>query len=291
MIKNSLAAFGQAARALFRRRGALLVLAALYFAALWCAYQFFSTGVATGWQLGISAVTALVVPLLFFILQAGVVHYAVGDASAGVLIKRALRDCWKVLLLTLPLVALGVGLYYLLDWLHARLAAPAAAVPPPIIVRGARPSSVGWQDWLISTLRLLAFGAALPLLALHLWVELARRGLKATVKGIHRSAGRAFAPRSVLVYAVGALFFGVLPYFVIFTLPPLTSGWTELTIFGLRLALAFALTLCGWVVTTAALAAVAPNADYAAPPAEVIATEPHPTARPEAPPAPAQPAN
>jgi hypothetical protein len=291
MIKNSLAAIGHAARGLSRGRGALLVLAALYFAALWCAYQFFSTGVATNWAIGLSAVTAVLVPLLFFVLQTAVAHYAVGAATAGTLVRRAFGDFWKVLLVTLPPAALGVGLYYLLDWLHGRLPSPEAAPPPPVGVRGARPSSLGWQDWLISTLRLLTFGAALPLLALHLWVEVARGGLKATVKSIHRVAGRAFAPRAVLIYAVGALFFGVLPYFVIFTLPPLTSGWTELTIFGLRLALTFVLTLCGWVVTTVALAAVSPGADPAAPPAEAAAAEPRPEAAPETSPASAQPAN
>ena len=83
-------------------------------------------------------------------------------------------------------------------------------------------------------------------------------GLKATLKGLHRVLGRAFAPRSVLVYAVGLFLFGLMPYFVLFTRTALTNGWAELTVFGLRLALVFALTLVGWVVTLGALARVTP---------------------------------
>jgi|GEM_PF-471961 len=285
MIKNSLAAVGRAARDLFRRRGALAVLAALYFAALWCAYQFFSTGQATGWQLGVSAATALLAPLLFLFLQAGVAHYAAG-AAAGAVARRSLADSWKVLLVSLPVAALGVGLWYLFDWVDGRLPAPGA--PPPFVgPQGTRPPPFSWQHWAVSTLGLLAFGAALPLLAARLWIEVARSGLKATLKSAHRVAGRAFAPRAVLVYAIGALFFGVLPYFVVFTLTPVENGWVELVVFGLRLALAFALTLCGWAVTAAALADVSPSPARAAHPAEAPAhapTEENTTGpRPEAP--------
>ncbi|HZI19744.1 MAG TPA: hypothetical protein VEY09_14230 [Pyrinomonadaceae bacterium] len=276
MIKNSLAAVGHAARELFRRRGALLVLGALYFAALYCAYLFVSTGVANTWQLLVSAATALAAPLLLLVFLSGVSHFAVGAATAGEVVKRGVRDFWKVLLVALPLVALGLGLCYLLNRLHAYLPAPEVALPPPSGVRAPRPSSVGWQDWTVSTLGLLALGAALPLLAAHLWTGVAGRGLKATIKNVHRVAGRAFAPRSALVYAVGALFFGVLPYFVVFSLPPVLDGWLELTVFGLRLALVFALTLCGWVVTTTALAALSPGAGAASETPPEPATEPRP---------------
>jgi hypothetical protein len=82
--------------------------------------------------------------------------------------------------------------------------------------------------------------------------------MTATLKGFHRVSGRAFAPRSVLVYAVGLFLFGLMPYFVLFTRTPFASGWSELTLFGLRLALAFVLTLVGWVATLGALARVTP---------------------------------
>jgi hypothetical protein len=62
----------------------------------------------------------------------------------------------------------------------------------------------------------------------------------------------------VLVYLVGLFLFGLMPYFVLFTRTGLTNGWAELSVFGLRLALVFALTLVGWVVTLGALARVTP---------------------------------
>jgi hypothetical protein len=115
-----------------------------------------------------------------------------------------------------------------------------------------------WQDALVSSSWLALLGVVLPLAAAHLWLSAARAGLAATLKGFHRVVGRAFAPRSVLVYAVGLFLFGLMPYLVLFTRTPLTNGWAEMTVFGLRLALVFTLTLVGWVVTLGALARVTP---------------------------------
>ena len=108
-------------------------------------------------------------------------------------------------------------------------------------------------------------------MAAHLWLSVARDGLRATLKRFHRVAGRAFWPRSVLAYTVGFFFFAFMPYFVIFTRTPVKAAWGELLLFGLRLALAFVFTLWGWAVTLGALAALTP------PPA---APEPAPAAEP-----------
>jgi hypothetical protein len=51
-----------------------------------------------------------------------------------------------------------------------------------------------------------------------------------------------------------------MPYFVLFTRTPVSNGWTELILFGLRLVLAFVLTLWGWAITLGALARVTPDA-------------------------------
>ncbi|HYY41131.1 MAG TPA: hypothetical protein VE775_00275, partial [Pyrinomonadaceae bacterium] len=47
---------------------------------------------------------------------------------------------------------------------------------------------------------------------------------------------------------------GVIPYFLLFTRTGAKGEWTELTLFGLRLALTFLCTLLGWVLTMRALA-------------------------------------
>lgn len=278
MIKDSFASLGGAARTLFKSWGALLLLAALYLALLASVYVFFATGVATAWQLVLSALTALAVPLLFLVLQAAAAHHAQGAAAFGALLRRALRDFWKILLISLPFVLLGVGFVYLLGkldgWLpQAAEAAPRSFSPGP---GAAPPPPLHWQEALVSTLRLLLLGLLLPLMAAHAWLSVAGAGLRATLKGFHRVVGRAFTPRSVLVYATGLLAFGLMPFFILYTRTPVSNDWAEVSLFGLRLALAFAFTLLGWTITLGALArmtdpappAPAPAAEQPAPPAE-----------------------
>lgn len=277
MIKETFVAVGQAARGLFRGWGGLAVLHLLYAALLAAAYWFFATGVATVAQLVVTGLTFLLAPLLFLVLQAAAAHFAVGETRAGALAARALRDFWKVLVVSLPLVAIGVGLVYLLGKLPAaEEAAQTAATAGP---RAALPRPLHWQDALASTLWLLLLGFALPLAAAHLWLSVARDGLKATLKSFHRVAGRAFLPRSVLVYALGLLVFGLMPYFIIFTRTPVKAAWGELALFGLRLALAFVFTLWGWAVTLGALAALTAGAT----PPPVAETTPAPSPPPAEP--------
>lgn len=270
MIKETLGAVGHAARGLFRGWGGLALLHVLYAALLAAVYWFFAVGVATVAQLAVTALTFLLAPLLFVVLQAAAAHFALGETRApGGLAARALRDSWKVLVVSLPLVALGVGLVYLLGKLS--VSDDAARAAATFGMPGVAPRPLHWQDALGSTLWLLALGFVLPLAAAHLWLSVARDGLKATLRRFHRVAGRAFLPRSVLAYGVGLFFFGLMPYFIIYTRTPIESAWGELALFGLRLALAFVFTLWGWAVTLGALAALTratPPAESAPAPAE-----------------------
>ncbi len=262
MIKNAFNAYGDATRGLFRNWRALVVLSVLYAALLAAVYVFFRTGVANVWQLVVSAATFVLAPLLFFLLQAALAHNAHGDLRPGALLRRALRDFLKVLLVGLPLAALAVLFVYLLNKLEAYLPKPGEAaltssfVPHP---QGSPPVPLRWQDVLISSLWMLLLGFVLPLLAARLWLSVARDGLKATLRGAHRVAARALAPQSVFVYAVGLLVFGFMPYFVIFKRTAVGGAWAELLLFGLRLGLAFVFTLWGWALTLGALARLAPE--------------------------------
>src|SRR5205085_2547481 len=212
MIKDSLKAIGNSAVGLFRNPLGLLLLCALYFALLACAYVFFATGVATSWQLVLSALAALAAPLLFFLLQAAVANFALPGTGSGALLRRTPRDFLKVLLLGLPLVALAVGIIYLLGVLQAHLPrieeAPHAFVLAP---HTEPPAPLHWQDALVSSLWLLLLGIVLPLVAAHLWLSAARDRLLPTLKKIHRVVARAFSAQSVLVYAVGLFVFGLMP--------------------------------------------------------------------------------
>ncbi|MFL6255217.1 MAG: hypothetical protein ACJ74T_09340 [Pyrinomonadaceae bacterium] len=277
MIKESFAALGAATRDLFRNWRGLLLLAALYGLLLASVYYFFATGVANVWQLVVTALTAVAAPLLFFLFQSAAANAALLEATAGRIARRAPRDLLKVLLLAVPVAAAAVLFVYLLGKLQGWL--PAVDEPHTSVVAGvtgARPVPLHWQEALVSSSWLVLLGAVLPLTAAHLWLSAARVGLKATLKGFHRVLGRAFAPRSVLVYAVGLFVFGLMPYFVLFTRTGFTNGWTEVTLFGLRLAFAFGLTLVGWVVTLGALARVTPPETGAPVVAEPAPSEPAP---------------
>ena len=260
MIKDSIGALGASARELFRNWPGLLLLAALYAALLACVYFFFATGVANTWQLVVTMVTFAAAPILLLLLLSASANAALPGATSGGVARRAPRDLPKVLLLALPVAALallcGYLLYKLQGWLPKIEDAPQQALAGATVE--ARPVPLRWQEALGSTLWIVLFGLVLPLAAAHLWLSAARSGLAATLRGIHRVVGRAFAPRSVLAYSVGLFVFGLMPYFVIYTRTPVAGGWPELALFGLRLASAFALTLVGWAVTLGALARLTP---------------------------------
>ncbi len=287
MIKEALAALGHSARDLFRNWRGLLLLALVYAALLASVYLFFAVGVANAWQLALTALTVMAAPLFWLLLEAGSAHAALPGATAGTVARRAPRDLLKVLLLALPLIALGVLFVYLLNrlpgWLPKIEEAPQHYIEATTAGGGVKPAPLHWQEALVSSLWLLLLGFVLPLVAAHLWLSAAREGLKATLEGLHRVVGRAFAARSVFVYALGLFVFGLTPYFVVYTRTSVSNGWAELLVFGLRLGLAFVLTLAGWVVTLGALARVTPplaGAPAAAdpapapPPRETTAAEP-----------------
>jgi branched-subunit amino acid transport protein AzlD len=291
MIKESFAALGASTRDLFRNWRGLLLLTALYGLLLASVYYFFAVGVANVWQLIITALTAVAAPLLFFMFQAAAANAALPEATAGRIARRAPRDFVKVLLLAVPVAVFAVLFVYLLGklqgWLPKVEEAPHYAMAASGM--GERPVPLHWQDMFLSSAWLVLLGFVLPLAAAHLWLSAARVGMTATLKGFHRVVGRAFAPRSVLVYAVGFFIFGMMPYFVFYTRTAFTNGWSELAIFGLRLALVFVLTLLGWVVTLGALARVTPpemGLPVAAEPAPTEPTpepavEPEPVAEPQ----------
>ena len=186
-----------------------------------------------------------------------------GELSFGVLVKRSLGSFWKLIVITLPLIALAILLAYLLGKLQTRLGASAdgAAELQRRMSSSAREASkpIDWKISLLSTIRYLIFGLFLPLTAIHFWLSTAREGLVATVKKILRLFGRAFAPQSVLIYVLGFIVFAVIPYFLLFRTTPTKYGWLEILLLVARLAVVFSLTLFGWVITVKALALTPPE--------------------------------
>ena len=257
-MKTLFYSFTSATRALFRRWGALLIMLALYFATLGATYLFFVTREATAGQLILSLLLALAAPIMFLIIQTMAARYTQEGSRAGGLLVGSLRDFWKLLVVSLPLILLAVLAIYLFAKPEAPTAVTAVreaareapAVPRPV---AQKPQPISWGDVAISTVQYLLFCLILPLAAIHLWIAAANDGLVQTLKRSPRILARAFAPRSVVIYVIGFIFFAVLPYFLVVTRTPVTNAWLDAGLLVGRLALAALFSLIGWVVTVGAL--------------------------------------
>src|SRR5918911_2019433 len=105
MTKNVLAALGASIRALLGHIPALFVLGVLYALFIAACYFFVTTREATTAQVLFTFVFALAIPVLFCALQAGCAAFAVGADTPGATLRSAGKGFWKVLLVSLPLVA------------------------------------------------------------------------------------------------------------------------------------------------------------------------------------------
>ena len=247
-----------ALRELFRRWGVLLMAVVLYLVMLATIYEFFVTREATIGQLLLSLLLALAAPVLFLVIQTMAARYNQGSQRAWPLLGGSLRDFWKLLVISLPLILVAVLAVYLFSKIETT--APAAAVRDAVRAQPApprpvtpKPQPVSWQSVAITTIQYLLFFLVLPLAAVHFWISTARAGLKQTLKKSPRILARAFAPRSVAIYTIGFIFFAVVPYFLIVTKTPVSSAWLDAGLLVARLLLAALFSLIGWVVTVGAL--------------------------------------
>ena len=242
MIKDVFASIGAAARKLFTNFGAVLI-ALLFYVALWLAgYFFVTTREATQLQVVLSLVVLPLLALIaFFVLQVIGLSYVRIGVGAGYLLKRALKDFWKLLIVSLPLLLLAWGLWELFGYLGQKYV--SSAKPPR-----------QWLDLTLTVARWLVFYLVLPLWAIHLWMTTIREGMAPAFKGIGRSLLAAFSPRSVLIYAVVIAVFGTLAYFLAFTETHVKSEWGELWLVGIRFGLALLLPFVGWMLALGAMA-------------------------------------
>jgi hypothetical protein len=250
MVKQILGAFAVAARALFRKWGALLILLALYGATLGCVYLFFATREATLGQLVLTFALPAAALFLLSVIQTISVSYT-GQANARRLATAGLKGFWKVLVIAVPVV-LPIGFaMYLLGRIGVDAAEPVTRLADP---QTAPP--VEWQAIALTSLQYLLGCIVAPLVAIHLWGTTVREGLKAGFGKMHHSVARAFAAHAVLTYAIGFVVFAVIPYLLLFTRTP-ASGWVDVGLVGVRLVLAAVISLVGWVITVGALGELA----------------------------------
>ena len=249
-----------AARKVFTNWRAMLLLAIVYASLLAALYFFVAVREASIGQVILTFALAIAAPLLFFVLQ-GMVASQTDEVSADFLLRRSLASFWKLILISLPLIAFAVLVAYLLakaqSHFGASLETSATDLPHSLAATANAPHTapqINWKVAMLSTVRYLTFGLVLPLAAIHLWLATVHEGLGLAIRKTGTHLAHAFAPRSVLIYIAGFLIFGVAPYFLLFKTTRTKHAWLELSFLVARLVVVFVLTLFGWVITVRALA-------------------------------------
>jgi hypothetical protein len=262
MLSETFQSIAIAGRKVFSDWRSMLLLAIVYAALLGTLYLFVIVREASIAQVGMTFGLAIAAPVLFFVLQT-IAATDTDELTTGSLLRRSFINFWKLILISLPVIALGILIFYLIGKAQAHFSAGV----PETLQQLTRPSSlarsraaskhVDWRAAILSSLRYLSLGLFLPLIAIHLWIATARGGLLHAIRRIGRHVVNAFAPQSVLVYTVGFLVFAVGPYFLLFRSIPSKHAWLEIFLLVLRLGVIFALTLLGWVITVKALSFLA----------------------------------
>ena len=258
---NTIRTFIVSARSLLTNPKALAILATLYALLLATVYGFISTREATVSQVALTFILFALIPVEFFVLQAAIVQHARADRFH---LPQILRDAIKIAAVTIPIILLGFLVSYLLNKWQAHYPGPdpflalSSAKGPP------QPQPLHWPTVLFATARLLLLGVALPLAAIHLWIEVAAQDVRAAVSGGFKTVlqrfgnaiARAFAFDSVLTFACGLIIFVLVPYAILFLGHPPKGNKTDFAVFIGRLLLAFLFTLIGWIVTVTTLSKI-----------------------------------
>lgn len=241
MYFKTASAIFSAVRMLFKRWTTLPLLLTVYAALLVALYLFVSTREATVLQLVLTFVVMVAAPLLFFMLQAASVNYATG-AEPGLLRKAAL-DSLKFIAVSVPVIALTILGVWAIGKLQGRL-----AVDPNTL----QPVSVNKLTLLI-VLRYLLIGVVAPLITIQLWIAASADGLLRSIRNVHKSLGKAFAPQAMLVFACGFLVFAVAPYFLLSKTMDIQRAWLEVSLLTARVVVSALMILLGWVTTVGAI--------------------------------------
>ena len=252
---------------------ALLLFAALYALLLGTFYIFVSTREATAWQVLVTYALLILIPAEFFVLQAAIIDYARDLKFSW---KRILRHAVKIFVVTIPVLIAAWIIWWLVNKLAGRYPAPL----PPVAFdsKNPKPLPMHWPSLLIGTLRFLLLGVAVPLAAIHLWIEVTARDVRATFAGgaktflkrIGATLARAFASETVLTYALGLFVFCLIPYAILFLTMTVKGTKTAFAIFIMQVVLAFLFVLLGWVVT---IATMVRNANQPAEASEPVAPD------------------
>ncbi|MGH9957445.1 MAG: hypothetical protein ACREBC_09980 [Pyrinomonadaceae bacterium] len=278
MLTESFLSIANASRQLWRNRSAMILLASIYAALIASLYVFVTIREASVGQVALTLALAIAAPILFFLLQTAIARLSSIDFGLCIqdtqprlksvplnspafreLIKESIRNCWKVVIVSVPLIAVGILSFYLLAKAQNYFVADAEGLSQvaqqySVDQDANLTQSVQWNVVAFTAIRYVLLGALLPLAMIHIWIATVHEGLLSMVRKIKDLIARAYSPQSVLIYMVGFLIFGVIPYLLVFKAIPTSRPWLEFSLFLARLAVVFVMTLFGWVLTMNALA-------------------------------------
>ncbi|MFN2532180.1 MAG: hypothetical protein ABR555_12880 [Pyrinomonadaceae bacterium] len=248
MLFRSIDALRSAFRLLLKNWTSTLILLIAYVGLISVVYLFVSTKEATVSQLALTLMLAAVAIGIFFLLQSAALCYTTVE-NANDFLRRSLSTCWKIVVVTLPVIGFTIAVAYVLTKIqnHAAPPPPVAALPLAVV------SSSTKSLTLLLTIRYLLFGVFLPLGLIHLWVAVIQDGFRASLSQLRDLSRRIFAPESLLIYSFGFIVFALLPYLVLTKSVSTQKPWLELAVFSLRLALTAILILLGWLLTVGSL--------------------------------------
>jgi hypothetical protein len=224
MYRKSLKAILSATQSLFSNCRALILMLAAYAGLLVAIYLFVSTREATIPQLLLTLIVVVAAPVLFFTWQAGGINYAHGPSR----IRKVALDGLKLMVVSLPVIALTLLALYGLNKIETH------------------PTSV-------TTVRYLLLAVIVPLFVIQLWIASSSSGLRSLIRCGRGVLTGTFAPQSLFVYAVGFLFFAVVPYLLLQKSITVTRPWLELSLLVVRLTASALLIFLGWVTTVGAI--------------------------------------
>ena len=168
MYIKSFSAMFSAMRLLLKSRRVLVLLLAAWAGLLASVYLFASTREATISQLLLTLVVVIAAGALFFFLQAVSVTYADGPISGGH-VRKTVIDCLKLILVSLPVLAITLLALYGLNKIQTYLT-------------------------LATMLRYLVVGVVAPMLAIQLWIATTKSGLRDLMKSLRGVLSKTFAP-------------------------------------------------------------------------------------------------
>lgn len=247
MLKNVLNALSSAARAFIGNWRTLAIIVVVYLALLGSLYYFFVTPLARIWQVAITLMLAIITPVVFFALQTLGVNYALEGITTGAMLGGVWKKLWKLMVASLPVLLIAILAQLAFSAVGKAMNASGGEWPE------------GTKGNVLSGIWYLVMCFVLPLFAIQLWIAASQTSLAQTFKSIVRTFARTFSPQSILTYAIGFIFFAVIPYFLIVQRTPIKRPWLDLTMLGARIALALIFMLFGWIVTLGALSRLKPG--------------------------------